>query len=154
MTAGATPTIAVCHVGFRPDARKRVVVRGQNPGSFHMRDISSGPTFQVKRPLRPVSSDLGPACEGDFSDVSRPGLYQIRAGGELSPPFFIRPDAWRRFLPVVSGYHRAQRCGVAVPNVHDVCHLDDARRRDNGVQVDATGGWHDAGDLRKWMTRP
>jgi len=51
----------------------------------------------------------------------------------------------------VVSYHHAQRCGVAVPNVHPVCHLDDARRRDNGEHVDTTGGWHDAGDLRKWM---
>ncbi|MGH9584252.1 MAG: hypothetical protein ACRD4O_15110 [Bryobacteraceae bacterium] len=75
------------------------------------------------------SFDFAPAVIGDFSDIARPGLYQIRAGEELSPPFFIRHDAWRRFLPLVVSYHRAQRCGVAVANVHDVCHLDDARRR-------------------------
>ncbi|MBZ5582619.1 MAG: glycoside hydrolase family 9 protein [Acidobacteriia bacterium] len=72
-------------------------------------------------------------------------------GNELSVPFFIRPDAWRRTLPKAVSYHHAQRCGVEVPNVHPVCHLDDARRRDNGQHVDVTGGWHDAGDLRKWM---
>jgi hypothetical protein len=116
-----------------------------------MEDISSGPPFRIDRPLTAVDSAFGPAMVGDFSDVAREGLYQIRAGGELSPPFFIRPDAWRCHLPVVVSYHRAQRCGVAVPNVHPACHLDDARRRDNGVHVDTTGGWHDAGDLRKWM---
>ena len=152
MTAGSEPSIAISHVGFRPNEPKRVIVRGQNLHSFQMRDISSGPGFRIERPLRPVASDLGPALSGDFSDVTRQGLYQIRAGNELSPPFFIRPDAWRRFLPVVVSYHHAQRCGVAVPNVHDVCHLDDARRRDNGVHVDTVGGWHDAGDLRKWMS--
>jgi hypothetical protein len=52
----------------------------------------------------------------------------------------------------VVGYYKHQRCGVTVPGTHDVCHLDDARRRDNGEYVDTTGGWHDAGDLRKWMT--
>lgn len=152
MTAGPEPSIAVCHVGFRPDAQKRVIVRGQNLHSFQMRDIGSGPPFRIERPLQVVSSDLGPAASGDFSDVTRQGLYQIRAGNELSPPFFIRPDAWRRFLPVVVSYHHAQQCGVAIPNVHDVCHLDDARRRDNGAHVDTVGGWHDAGDLRKWMS--
>ena len=29
--------------------------------------------------------------------------------------------------------------------------MDDARRRDNGERVDTVGGWHDAGDLRKWV---
>jgi hypothetical protein len=152
MTASSEPTIAISHVGFRPHETKRVIVRGQNLHSFQMRDISSGPSFRIERPLRPVTSDLGPALDGDFSDVTRQGLYQIRAGNELSPPFFIRPDAWRRFLPMVLSYHHAQRCGIAIPNVHDVCHLDDARRRDNGMHVDSTGGWHDAGDLRKWMS--
>jgi len=151
MTAGAAPAIAVSHVGFRPEARKLIVVRRGNLKSFAMRDISSGPPFHIERPLRRVTSDLGGAVAGDFSDVSRIGLYQIEAGGELSAPFFIRADAWRRFLPTVVSYHHAQRCGVAVPNVHPVCHLDDARRRDNGEHVDTTGGWHDAGDLRKWM---
>ena len=50
------------------------------------------------------------------------------------------------------GYYRWQRCGVAVPNMHAGCHLDDARRRDTGERVDVSGGWHDAGDLRKWMS--
>ncbi len=151
LTAGLEPSIAVCHVGFRPESRKRVLVRRPGVRSFVMNDISSGPAFRIERPLGPVASELGAAVAGDFSDVTREGLYQIRAGEELSPPFFIRPDAWRRFLPVVVSYHHAQRCGVAVPNVHAVCHLDDARRRDNGEHVDTTGGWHDAGDLRKWM---
>jgi hypothetical protein len=43
------------------------------------------------------------------------------------------------------------RLRFSLSNVHPACHLDDARRRDNGQHVDVTGGWHDAGDLRKWM---
>lgn len=152
MTSGPEPAIALSHVGFRPEANKRIVVRDTNaPDAFSMYDISSGPVFRIQRPLKPMNSDLAPALVGDFSDVTRPGLYQIRVGAELSPPFFIRADAWRRYLPTVVGYHQAQRCGAAVPNVHAVCHLDDARRRDDGRHVDETGGWHDAGDLRKWM---
>ena len=151
MTAGSTPAIAICHVGFRPDAGKQVIVRNETARNFVMAEIGSGPRFQIERPLRKVRSAFGPAMVGDFTEVTRLGLYQIRVDGELSPPFFIRPDAWRRHLPLVVSYHRAQRCGVAVPNVHPLCHLDDARRRDNNVHLDLTGGWHDAGDLRKWM---
>lgn len=151
MTAGAQPALAISHVGFRPDAQKRVIVRNRNARTFVMRDISSGPAFQIERRLLPIASDLGPAMSGDFSRITRSGLYQIRIGEELSPPFFIRPDAWRRWLPAVVSYHRVQRCGAAVPNAHPACHLDDARLRGNGAHVDTTGGWHDAGDLRKWM---
>ena len=31
------------------------------------------------------------------------------------------------------------------------CHLDDVRRADTGEQMDLVGGWHQSGDLRKWM---
>jgi len=151
MTAGPGPTIGVCHVGFHPQAQKRIVVRQPGARSFLLRDISSGPAFQRELPLQPATFDLGAVTTGDFTAITREGLYQIRVNEELSPPFFIRRDAWRRLLPIVTSYHRAQRCGAAVPNVHPACHLDDARRRDNGAHVDTTGGWHDAGDVRKWM---
>jgi len=65
--------------------------------------------------------------------------------------FALDEQVWRRTLPKAVGYYRYQRCGVEVPMVHPACHLDDARRRDTGEHVNEVGGWHDAGDLRKWM---
>ena len=55
------------------------------------------------------------------------------------------------FLPRRHQATIARNAAEPPPNVHPVCHLDDARRR-NGLHVDTTGGWHDAGDLRKWMS--
>ena len=155
MTAGSAPSIAMCHAGFRPDSAKMVVYRlkgGMEPKQFAMYDVGSGPQFRIERPLKKIASDFGDCLIGEFTDIAREGLYQVKIGDERSVPFFIRPDAWRRTLPKAVGYHKWQRCGVEVPNVHKVCHLDDARRRDNGQHVDETGGWHDAGDLRKWMS--
>jgi len=43
-----------------------------------------------------------------------------------------------------------QRCGGEVPGWHKPCHLDDAKLPD-GRHVDATGGWHSAGDYNKLM---
>ncbi len=156
LTPAPTPTIALNHLGFLPDARKIVVVRASGesaPAEFSIRDIGSPPEpFRITKPLKKVESDFGSCLTGDFSDLNREGMYQLTAGGERSVPFFIRGDVWRRTLPRAVGYIHAQRCGCEVPNVHPVCHLDDARRRDNGEHVDVTGGWHDAGDLRKWMS--
>ncbi len=149
------PAIALNHLGFLPDARKTVIFRyagEEGPADFQIRDIGGG-TGAVRRtlPMKRERGDVIDCLVGDFSEVRREGMYQISIAGELSTPFFIRPDVWRRTLPKAAGYYRYQRCGVAVPGVHAACHLDDARRRDNGQRVDATGGWHDAGDLRKWM---
>ncbi len=156
LTPGATPAIALNHLGFLPDARKIVVVRAAGesaPTEFSVRDIGSpSEPFRITKPLRKVESDFGPCLVGDFSDLTREAMYQLTAGQERSVPFFIQGDVWRRTLPKAVSYIHAQRCGCEVPNVHPVCHLDDARRRDNGEHVDVTGGWHDAGDLRKWMS--
>ncbi len=149
------PAIALNHLGFLPGARKTVIFRysGEGgPADFQVRDIG-GAAGAVRKtlPLKRESSDVIDCLVGDFSAIDREGMYQVSIAGELSTPFFIRPDVWRRTLPKAAGYYRYQRCGVAVPGVHPACHLDDARRRDNNQPVDLTGGWHDAGDLRKWM---
>jgi hypothetical protein len=131
MTPPAGPTIAINHLGFRP------VV----------------PPFRFTRPPTYLSGpyEIGGLLTADFSDLNRPGLYQISIGDTHSVQFAIRAGVWRRTIPKAVGYYRYQRCGVDVPGVHPACHLDDARRRDNGQHVEVTGGWHDAGDLRNWM---
>ena len=148
------PLIAINHLGFVPTAKKLVIYRDASEGApteFVLRDIGGGP-FRETRPLKRYSSDIIECLVGDFSGVDREGMYQVTVGDELSVPFFIRPDVWRRTLVKSVSYHRWQRCGVAVPGAHPACHLDDARRRDTGEHVDVTGGWHDAGDLRKWVS--
>lgn len=87
----------------------------------------------------------------DLSRLTTPGLYRIFVGEASSIPFFIRKDLYVRHAYETFYYSHIQRCGCEVPGWHDACHLDDARRRDNGQRVDTVGGWHDAGDLRKWM---
>ncbi len=155
ITAPPKPALAINHVGFLPRSKKHVVFRltGEAPTEFTFRDIGSQPKPPVlTRPLTRVNSDLGDCLVGDLSDIERPGMYQVTAGSELSVPFFIGEDVWRRTLVKAVSYIHSQRCGTEVPNVHPVCHLDDARRRDTGEHIDTTGGWHDAGDLRKWMS--
>jgi hypothetical protein len=155
ITAPPKPALAINHLGFRPRGNKTVVFRltGEVPAEFTFRDIGSRPKPpELKRPLTRVNSDLGDCLVGDFSDVERPGMYQVTAGKEMSVPFFIGEDVWRRTLVKAVGYIHSQRCGAEVANVHPVCHLDDARRRDTGEHIDTTGGWHDAGDLRKWVS--
>jgi hypothetical protein len=152
MTPDAEPAIALNHLGFTPKSEKVVIFRDpfdDPPDTFSIRDIAGD--FHQTLPLKRYTSDVIQCLTGDFTAIERQGMYQVTIGEERSVPFFIRPDVWRRTLPKAVGYYRYQRCGVEVPGVHPACHLDDARRRDNGQHVDLTGGWHDAGDLRKWM---
>ena len=167
-TAVAAPTISLNHLGFRPAVSKTLIVRitpaTPKVESCVLRDVV--PPFTTGIELRRRGSDFGPVLVGDLSSLNRRGIYQITLGKERagqpqtidgveqwehSVPFFVREDVWRRTLPKAVGYYHYQRCGVDVPGVHPACHLDDARRRDNGEHVDLVGGWHDAGDVRKWM---
>jgi hypothetical protein len=152
--SGRVPLLHACHLGYRPEARKIAVYRSATgPAECLLRGLPPYPEpFSQTIPLKPFDCDFGPCRTADFSAVTRPGLYQITVAEERSVPFFIDATVWRRTLPMAFSYYPAQRCGTAVPNVHPVCHLDDARRRDTGEHLDTTGGWHDAGDLRKWMT--
>lgn len=179
MTPGEGPKVATSHVGYRPGTgRKMVVVRNPvapYPKEFTIRGIDSqrsnatGSNRQP-RPLTPVRCDMGTFLVGDFSEIEHPGMYQVGVGGERvamrefsqrgtsqysqlqggerSVPFIIAEDAWRRTVPKAISYIHSQRCGEAVPGVHPPCHLDDARLND-GRHIDAVGGWHDAGDVRK-----
>ena len=156
LTAPGKPAIALNHLGFVSNARKTVLFRHPGPvapAEFTLDEIgSNAKALRWRRPLRPVKCDFGPCLAGEFTDIDQPGLYQVTVGNLRSVPFFMRTDLWRRTLPKAFSFYFQERCGVAVPNVHPACHLDDARRRDNGQHIDVTGGWHDAGDLRKWMS--
>src|ERR1039457_2233473 len=117
-----TPAIALNHLGFLPGARKTVIFR--------------------------------------YSGEDGPADFQIRdiAGGAA---------AVRQTLPLkretsdvidclVGDFSAIQREGMYQISIAGELGTPffirpDARRRDNGQQVDVTGGWHDAGDLRKWI---
>jgi hypothetical protein len=92
-------------------------------------------------------------AELDFSAVKQPGRYAIRIGQAASHPFLIGhcyaelPDQLLEFM-------RQQRCGYN-PWLDVVCHPFDGRTAygplTNGTYLDARGGWHDAGDLLKYL---
>jgi hypothetical protein len=149
------PPVFTSHVGYLPQARKIAVCTPEcaSHGSFRLFDCRvPGPT-EYQGPLVPVDSDWGPFCVADFSDFTRTGCFQISVNDYAlrSIPFMIAEDVYVKTARLAFGYFHTQHCGAAVPGFHGPCHLDDAVRRDNGVPVDVTGGWHDAGDLRKWM---
>ena len=109
----------------------------------------------------------------DFSDVSEPGLYQVRYGQERSSVFRIADDVYDRgvWQPVIEYFLPVQMCHMRVAEKyriwHDACHMDDALMAHVGNHIDGydqrpglskfaegelvpgvnIGGWHDAGDF-------
>ncbi len=70
MTAAPSDTVALCHVGFKPEAKKILIARwGAEPlpTHYHLAALDRGP-LQITRSLTRVNSDLGTFLTADFSD--------------------------------------------------------------------------------------
>lgn len=98
-----------------------------------------------------VESRWGTVWQADFSDFTAPGAYQIDTDAQTSVPFMIHKKGYDRVLLGYLRFLSSQRCGCEVFGVHPACHLDDGILDDGKTLIDATGGWHDAGDFRKWL---
>lgn len=110
----------------------------------------------------------------DFSDVTTPGMYQIRYAGATTEPFRIGADVFDRnvWQPTIEYFLPVQMCHMRINEGyrvwHGLCHMDDAlmapvdtNHFDGYLQGHSTltlykplqqvpglnrGGWHDAGD--------
>jgi len=145
-------TIYVNHLGFTPSAVKHCLMGGLSEIPLAIRDERSGAAVFEGR-LRRVPSDFGTYTVGDFSQVQQPGLYRIEAGRERSQPFAVGDDVYDRTLQQIVGYFTLQRCGNTNLNwLGQPCHTDDGICGDTRTRLDVEGGWHDACDLRKWVS--
>jgi len=111
----------------------------------------SGTPVLYKGELKKQLTRWGAMWQADFTRFDCPGSYQIETDGQISFPFAIRDRVYDRILSGYLTFLRAQRCGCAVFGVHDACHLDDGVLDRDGTAWPAAGGWHDAGDFRKWL---
>ncbi len=90
----------------------------------------------------------------NFSDFGQQGQYyfELKGGGVTSQPFRI--GAYPNWQEDVVGFIRTQRCGFN-PYTKTFCHQKDGLSffglRPDSTRLDATGGWHDAGDQLKYL---
>lgn len=153
--------IRINQAGYLPDDRKIAVAFSSEPladEAFLVRDRSGIVWSGRIRSVTPPT--WGPAFsnyyELDFSAISteRRGTHsiQLAKAGAVSRPFTIG---------LYPGYHedllffmRQQRCGYN-PFLDMACHRRDGRSFYGPMPdesfVDASGGWHDAGDQLKYL---
>lgn len=109
-------------------------------------------TFIHQGELLKTSTRWGVFWQADFSEFTMPGSYQIETDYQVSAPFMIADWIYDRLSRGFLTFLHAQRCGCEVPGVHPACHLDDGVLDEDGRVWPSTGGWHDAGDFRKWLS--
>src|ERR1022692_3595956 len=144
----ATPATSRA-AGYQPGGRKTAIASDLMAGEFQLIDQTTGQAV-LSKPLQTVKTGLGAFQVMDFSEVQQPGLYRIDAGGESTRPFRIATDVWRDTILKALNFFYVERCGMAIPGVHGVCHRDwQAVHGDKRIIIN--GGWHDAGDLTQGM---
>lgn len=140
--------IAFSHSGYQNGSSKSAIASALSATTFdvvRVNNIAFGETV-LRKPIETVHSMRGDFQRLDFSEITTSGSYVLRAGNVTTKPFRIGDDAWKVSIWKTLNFYYGNRCGFAVPGIHDVDHLDwFATFGDQRVTM--SGGWHDAGDL-------
>ncbi len=161
-------TVLINQAGYDIGCPKHFVVQSNlNAGqaSFELVDqngctVLQSPLQNKGRIAGRYGQDWGSVYyEGKFTDYDQPGKCRIRAhlDGATSEswPFEIGYDMiWNATARPAYRFFWYQRCGMAIPGMHDACHLDDSVGPDGKTSRDVHGGWHDAGDYNKYQNAP
>jgi hypothetical protein len=142
--------LLVNQAGYLPNAPKTCVTKGTAKRTFNVINVLNQKVV-FSGTLQPESDDFGTWLTGDFSAVTAEGHYYLKSDTLRSYPFVISGSAYKSPMDLIVHYFSLQRCGASTTGYLSPCHIDDGIRMDNGQHQDATGGWHDASDLRKWV---
>lgn len=173
------PVVQTSQVGYMPAQEKKAIIETDKRENL----VAEATIVRVDAEGETVVKTLQPKTWGeflryryltaDFSDITTPGLYQVRYGQSASSFFRIAEDVYDRgvWQPVVEYFLPVQMCHMRVSEKyrvwHDACHMDDALMAPVGNHIDGydqrpgispfnagervpgvnVGGWHDAGDF-------
>jgi endoglucanase len=155
-----TAHIRFNQIGYLPaDVKKAVAFsRTALEGDFLLVEAATGKTV-FRASLKDARAENWGAdfpfyYELDFSSVRQPGRYILRLenGGAASREFSV--GDYPNYQEELLFFMRQQRCGYN-PFLDMVCHRRDGRTVyapiPDGSFIDASGGWHDAGDQLKYL---
>jgi hypothetical protein len=153
-TGGSASTIRVNHLGFDTQGAKHAVAEGPATlKQYSVIDTKTGTAVWCGE-LTPVAFTAWGGSNSfysiDFTELTRPGSYQVQIGSSASSEFQIG-DArlFTQTFPSVLGYFKSSRADDS-----DVVAKDSAAPFNGNSQTkDVHGGWYDAsGDISKYLT--
>jgi hypothetical protein len=141
--------ISYSHAGYSPGAVKSAIASGLSAGEFRLINQKTKQVALAKS-VQTLKTHLGNFQVMDFSEVRQAGSYILQAGETHTQPFRIDPEVWRETIMKALNFFYSERCGMAIPGVHGICHRDwQVVHGDKRIVIN--GGWHDAGDLTQGM---
>lgn len=153
--------INVNQVGYLPGAKKTAIFRGEEAeDKFEVINADTKETVYTGDIVSPNENIFAGETDyyGDFSEVSTPGTYIIKAGkfGE-SYEFKISEDVYDNCYSDLVKMLYKQRCGTELDDAiageftHKACHTGKATIYGTNKKLDVNGGWHDAGDYGRYV---
>ncbi|HEX8613002.1 MAG TPA: glycoside hydrolase family 9 protein [Telluria sp.] len=168
--ASAAPdAIHVNQIGFSPLARKVAVLPAGASGEVEVVDAVSGAVAWRGRagPAATWKESGERVSLADFSGLTRPGEYRIRAAGAApSERFAVRPGVYAELNRAALKAFYFNRSGMALgaqhagvyaraaghPDTHVLVHASAAsKERPEGTVIASPKGWYDAGDYNKYI---
>ena len=159
-TSAQTSFIRINQVGYQPSDTKIAIAFSKTPiqGNFVVQNATTKQTL-YRAALRKVSApnwggNFQYYYELDFSQFKQSGkvVLGLDADSAVSREFTVGP--YPSLQNELLFFMRQQRCGYN-PYLDMVCHTRDGRTvygpMPDGTFVDASGGWHDAGDQLKYL---
>lgn len=155
-----TAFLRVNQIGYLPADKKTAIAFSKTPldGDFVLLDAATKKTV-FRAPLKAANAanwgvEFPFYYELDFSAVKETGVKFLRLekSGAESQKFSI--GAYPNYQEDLLSFMRQQRCGYN-PYLDMVCHRRDGRTFYAPIPdktfIDASGGWHDAGDQLKYL---
>jgi len=163
-------SVKVDQVGYLPARPKLAIVTDPNAtGAFAVVRSADGSRVLTGR-LGPAGADpdTGDTVRvADFSALGQTGSFYLDVDGAgASHEFDVAPDVYAKVFYLAMRAFYGQRCGTAVDLApahpgyrHAACHVQGTRNPDALMHassgghgyLEATGGWHDAGDYGKYV---
>ena len=145
-------------LGFAPAGIKTAIAfsREPLPEEFRLINTATG-AIVFKGNVTPITGSWGEFnhhAELDFTSFRSEGTYVIELGSTRSRQFTINRTINNQLADQLLEFMRQQRCGYN-PYVDAACHTFDGRTAfgpaQPGTYINASGGWHDAGDQLKYL---
>jgi hypothetical protein len=164
--------LAVCHVnaeeifiranqiGYHMNEAKLAIAfsKAPLPTDFTLVAVSNQGNVFFQGKATPITNavwgQFAYHAELNFSAMHTPGNFVLKVGEARSLPIHIGNSPYGELAVELLEFMRQQRCGFN-SWLGTNCHQLDGRTTygplTNGTPLDARGGWHDAGDLLKYL---
>lgn len=154
--------LVVNQLGYLPQGDKKAYWLEPSLGDLKLVSLDEQESIYDPLIIKSTSVDDKKINVIDFSNMTKPGWYQLQSNTQSSAPFQISNDVYSGLGNNLVKALFLQRSGRVVKNIgtgmaRPATHIDDGyiyrsdKFHQQGEKLDVSGGWYDAGDYGKYV---